>query len=88
MGKRAKRTKQRFQEGQPLSRRQYQIAILAVEGLPAKDIATKLEISKRTVDSHMEGIYKKLGVNNRIKMLRMFEQDDKIHVSHYGKEIF
>jgi DNA-binding CsgD family transcriptional regulator len=48
-----------------LSRREREIADLTVAGLRRRDIAEKLVISPRTVDSHLQRIYRKLGVNDR-----------------------
>jgi DNA-binding CsgD family transcriptional regulator len=48
-----------------LSRREREIAELTVAGLRRRDIAEKLVISPRTVDSHLQRIYRKLGVNDR-----------------------
>jgi DNA-binding NarL/FixJ family response regulator len=51
-----------------LTERQHQIAVLVTEGLSNKDIAERLVISKRTVDSHVEHILAKLGVSSRIQL--------------------
>jgi non-specific serine/threonine protein kinase len=51
-----------------LTERQQQIAVLVTEGLSNKDIAERLVISKRTVDSHIEHILAKLGVSSRIQV--------------------
>ncbi len=49
----------------PLTAREREVAILASEGMPSKDIAAKLTISVRTVDNHLQRVYAKLGVSNR-----------------------
>ncbi len=38
---------------------------MTVAGMRRRDIAEKLVISPRTVDSHLQRIYRKLGVNDR-----------------------
>jgi len=48
-----------------LSPRERQIARLAASGMPRRDIAAHLVISPRTVDSHLQRIYRKLGVEDR-----------------------
>jgi DNA-binding CsgD family transcriptional regulator len=48
-----------------LSRREQEIARLTVAGLRRREIAAKLVISQRTVDSHLQRIYRKLGVRDR-----------------------
>jgi len=40
------------------------------EGLPAKLIADRLGISARTVDWHKSNIFRKLGINNSLEMVR------------------
>ena len=40
------------------------------EGLPAKLIADRLGISARTVDWHKANIFRKLGINNSLEMVR------------------
>jgi DNA-binding NarL/FixJ family response regulator len=40
------------------------------EGLPAKLIANRLGISVRTVDWHKSNIFRKLGINNSLEMVR------------------
>jgi predicted ATPase/DNA-binding CsgD family transcriptional regulator len=51
-----------------LTGRQHEIAVLVAEGLSNKDIAGRLVISKRTVDSHVEHILAKLGVSSRLQI--------------------
>jgi DNA-binding CsgD family transcriptional regulator len=49
----------------PLSPREREIALMAADGLHRRVIAERLVISTRTVDSHLQRIYRKLGVSNR-----------------------
>lgn len=49
----------------PLTRREQQIAELLADGLSNKEIAAKLVISRRTVETHVEHILRKLGLTNR-----------------------
>jgi DNA-binding CsgD family transcriptional regulator len=48
-----------------LTRREQEVAALACHGLSNADIAGKLVISVRTVESHLYSAYGKLGVSNR-----------------------
>lgn len=48
-----------------LTRRQLEIARLAASGLSSHQIAERLFISKRTVDTHLTHIYDRLGVRRR-----------------------
>lgn len=52
----------------PLSRRETEVAELVAKGLTNREIATKLFISERTVESHVEQIRNKLGFNSRTQI--------------------
>jgi DNA-binding CsgD family transcriptional regulator len=49
----------------PLTSREREVALLAADGLATKEIATRLFLSKRTVDTHLDRIYRKLGISRR-----------------------
>jgi ATP/maltotriose-dependent transcriptional regulator MalT len=49
----------------PLTSREREVALLAADGLATKEIATRLFLSKRTVDTHLDHIYRKLGISSR-----------------------
>ncbi|GAB4009927.1 ATP-binding protein [Nocardioides ultimimeridianus] len=51
-----------------LTRRQREVAELVAEGLPNKEIATRLVISLRTVEGHVESILTKLGFSRRTQI--------------------
>lgn len=46
---------------QELTRREHEIALLAASGLSSREIADRLVLSVRTVDSHLQRTYRKLG---------------------------
>jgi DNA-binding CsgD family transcriptional regulator len=50
----------------PLSTREVEILTLAGQGLAVREIAAELTISPATVKTHLEHIYKKLGVRDRV----------------------
>jgi DNA-binding NarL/FixJ family response regulator len=50
-----------------LSRRESEILALLVQGLSNRQIAAALYLSSETVKTHVRGLYRKLGVNNRVK---------------------
>lgn len=53
-----------------LSRREREVAGLAVAGLRTKEIARRLFIGERTVETHLEHAYAKLGVRSRLDLVR------------------
>ena len=53
-----------------LSPREYEVAGLAVRGMTKAKIATTLGLSARTVGTHVEHIYKKLGIHSRTELAR------------------
>jgi LuxR family maltose regulon positive regulatory protein len=66
-------TKPRISEQSPnnvLTRREIEILPLLAEGLSNKEIATRLYIAPVTVKTHLQNIYQKLNVNNRIEALK------------------
>jgi non-specific serine/threonine protein kinase len=56
---------QRRGGGEPLTRREYEVASLAADGLSNREIAERLVISRRTVDAHIERVLAKLGIGSR-----------------------
>jgi DNA-binding CsgD family transcriptional regulator len=53
---------------EPLSAREREVALLAAGGLPSREIAERLYLSKRTIDSHLSSAYRKLGVSGRSQL--------------------
>ena len=52
-----------------LTNREVEIVLLCSKGLLAKEIASNMQISKRTVETHKRNIFKKLGVSNMREMI-------------------
>jgi DNA-binding CsgD family transcriptional regulator len=52
--------------GPPLSPREYDVLLLLIEGYTDRQIGDALEISSRTVTTHVTSIYNKLGVFSRV----------------------
>jgi DNA-binding CsgD family transcriptional regulator len=48
-----------------LSRREHEVASLAVSGLGNRQIAERLGVSKRTIDSQLQKVYEKLAITGR-----------------------
>ncbi len=53
-----------------LTEREKEVIVLCCDGLLSKEIATRLNISHRTVEMHKSNIFKKLGINNTIELLK------------------
>ncbi len=53
-----------------LTKRELEILSLIVEGHSSKKVAELLFVSKRTVDFHLDNIYDKLQVTNRMQALQ------------------
>ncbi|MGV9862549.1 ATP-binding protein [Rhodococcus koreensis] len=60
-----------------LTRREQQIAALVADGLTNREIATKLVISQRTVDAHVEHILTKLGFRSRTQIVRWLDTPEQ-----------
>jgi DNA-binding CsgD family transcriptional regulator len=56
----------------PLSRREMEVAALVADGATNAQMAARLFISERTVESHMASIFNKLGVDTRLQVARWF----------------
>mgnify|MGYP001407047108 CR=1 FL=1 len=54
-----------------LSPRELEVVQLLKEGLTSKEVADRLYVSKRTVDFHCANINAKLGIKNRVQLIRM-----------------
>ena len=52
-----------------LTSRELQIARLSCDGLLSKEIADRLGISQRTVETHKNNLYHKLGINNMAELV-------------------
>ena len=54
---------------EPISTREREVLLLAAKGLSGKEIASKLFISERTVQTHLASIYDKLGARNKTESM-------------------
>jgi DNA-binding CsgD family transcriptional regulator/tetratricopeptide (TPR) repeat protein len=52
----------------PLTRREKEIADLAIQNLTSATIAERLVLSRRTVENHLQRVYTKLGVSSRAEL--------------------
>lgn len=60
--------------GAPLTSRESTILALLALGLSARQIAVATRISPRTVTKHLEHVYAKLGVHDRLQAARAAER--------------
>ena len=56
-----------------LTAREIEIAELCAKGMISKEIAVQLGISQRTVETHKNNIFKKLGINNSVELMRYMQ---------------
>jgi predicted ATPase/DNA-binding CsgD family transcriptional regulator len=56
----------------PLSRREMEVAELVADGATNAQVAARLFVSERTVESHLRSIFNKLGVDTRLQLARWF----------------
>ena len=66
--------KDNFIERYKISKSEFKIIIEFISGLTNKEIGEKLSISELTVKSHFTHIYNKLGINNKIKLLKILSK--------------
>ncbi len=60
-----KKPKQMLVNGQLLTRRELEVLYLIARGYRNKEIATELQMSERSVKTHVAGLFAKLAVNSR-----------------------
>lgn len=56
-----------------LTKREIQIAELCSQGKLNKEIAVELGISQRTVETHKNNLFRKLGINNTVELMRYMQ---------------
>jgi DNA-binding CsgD family transcriptional regulator/tetratricopeptide (TPR) repeat protein len=65
------RTRPGTRKGAGLSERETQVAFLVAQGLSNAEVAARLFVSRRTVTTHLERIYRRLGISSRAELTRI-----------------
>jgi DNA-binding CsgD family transcriptional regulator len=76
LGNTGRRARTAVDGPEALTKREREVARLAVEGLSAKEIGARLFIGERTVETHLANVYAKLGVRSRVELVRMAPELD------------
>ena len=63
----------RYSMVKELSKREREVLSLIIEGKDNQEISQHLYISEQTVKNHVSTIYSKLGVHNRLQVMKMFK---------------
>lgn len=66
------------QELDPLTEREIQVVKLLSQGLTQREIASQLYFSVSTVKKHLESIYRKLNVNNKVSAVQKARENNLI----------
>ena len=66
-----------FKQKYDITEKQSEIIELIIEGVTYKQIAEKLFISPKTVDNHVQNIYKKLNVNSKMQLSHFVRSNEK-----------
>lgn len=66
----------RFRKYYKLTEREIEIVLLTISGLSNIEISRQLSITKRTVETHQNNIYNKMGINNKIELLNVTSDFD------------
>ncbi len=54
-----------------ITARELELIYLTISGFTNKEISLKLSITERTVEAHLNNVYNKLGIRNKIELVRM-----------------
>jgi ATP/maltotriose-dependent transcriptional regulator MalT len=74
LGLRPVRSRPSRAPGETLRGREREVASLAAAGMTNQEIADRLVISVRTVTSHLDHIYSRLGIGSRAQLAKLLEQ--------------
>jgi DNA-binding NarL/FixJ family response regulator len=69
LGRLARRAREGSEVSERLSPREWEILLLMSDGLTMRQVARKLSISQRTVETHVAKLYRKLGARTRMQAI-------------------
>jgi ATP/maltotriose-dependent transcriptional regulator MalT len=69
-----------------LTEMEWRVASLVAEGLSNREVADRLFVSVRTVEGHLSGVYRKLGVRSRTELARELRSSADADVRSRSKE--
>lgn len=61
-----------------LTSRELEILLMVAEGLPNKVVASRLFITEKTIKTHTNNIYRKLGVSNRLQAVLRYQDYQRL----------
>ena len=62
-----------------LTRREYEVARLVSRGRSNRQVADRLQISEQTVKNHIQSIFRKLAIDNRVELAIYFRRQRGRH---------
>ncbi len=80
------RGRARKRTGSRLSARELEVSRLVATGLSNAEVATRLFISPRTVTTHLDRIYTRLGLSSRMALTRYLADSGLLEVSGYAMD--
>ncbi|MBI2954685.1 MAG: AAA family ATPase [Chloroflexi bacterium] len=84
LGVRPPQTRRASREKGPLSVREMEVARLVAQGLTNAEIAKRLVLSPRTVTTHLEHIYARLGLSSRQALIQYVAQAERHPSVHHN----
>jgi DNA-binding CsgD family transcriptional regulator len=60
-----------------LTAREQEVALLVSSGRTNRQIASRLRLSERTVETHLSNVYRKLGVSSRVMLAALLIRDQR-----------
>jgi DNA-binding NarL/FixJ family response regulator len=60
-----------------LTAREQEVALLVASGRTNRQIANRLRVSERTVETHLGNVYRKVGVSSRVMLAMLLIRDQQ-----------